>query len=369
MILSLLSLRNFRKHSNTQLKFNNGVNYIVGGNGVGKTTILEAINYLCSTKSFNSKDSDVLRFAEEDFEIKGSFTNGNEDKARIYYSSSENKKHYFLNDKPVKKQADVIGKFPVVSLTPEDHSITLGSPSDRRKFVDSVISQASRTYLNFLLEYNRILKSRAIVLNLIRERYQPTLIDELEAWTTSLVNTGQEIIKHRLSFISAFNSYLKDAFVKIMENDEKPAIDYVYLDGAGSKNILEKMQQMIKENSNAEIKRGVNLVGPHRDEFVFTINDINLKTFGSQGQNKTFQTALRFAEFFYLKDVTGTEPLFLLDDVFGELDAYRAGKVSNYLSEIGQAFVTLTDLANFKFLRKTEEDLVIELNNDGVVYA
>ncbi|MCG6915514.1 DNA replication and repair protein RecF, partial [bacterium BMS3Abin03] len=109
--------------------------------------------------------------------------------------------------------------------------------------------------------------------------------------------------------------------------------------------------------------------GPHRDDFIFYINDKNLRTFGSQGQHKTFQTVLRFAEFFYLKDITGKTPIFLLDDVFGELDASRAHKISDYLKEVGQTFVTLTDFGNFKFLKKDNDDKLIKLGDGVLSYA
>ncbi len=112
-----------------------------------------------------------------------------------------------------------------------------------------------------------------------------------------------------------------------------------------------------------------NLVGPHRDEFIFEINGLNLRSFGSQGQHKTFQVVLRFAQFFYLKKITGKTPIFLLDDVFGELDKKRSVKISEYLRQVGQAFITLTDFANFSFLKKTDGDLLLQINNGKVLYA
>jgi DNA replication and repair protein RecF len=117
-----------------------------------------------------------------------------------------------------------------------------------------------------------------------------------------------------------------------------------------------------------EFRRGTNLVGPHRDEFTFRINDISLKQFGSQGQHKTFQTALRFAEFFYIKAVAGRTPLLLLDDVFGELDRERVSKISRYLAEVGQTFITVTDLPNFSFLKKSAADRIIYLEEKSVRY-
>jgi DNA replication and repair protein RecF len=129
-------------------------------------------------------------------------------------------------------------------------------------------------------------------------------------------------------------------------------------------------EKILNEKAEDEIRRGTNLVGPHRDDFIFDINGISLKSYGSQGQHKTFQTVLRFAEFFYLKDKTGNIPIFLLDDVFGELDAERAAAISNYLSTVGQAIITLTDFGNSSFLKKGKEDKVIRISMDGnITYA
>jgi DNA replication and repair protein RecF len=369
MILSELSLINVRTHKYTILNFSETLNYIVGGNGQGKTTILEAIYYLCTTKSFSSKEIEVVRFDENEFEIRGLFKDLTADKIRLVFSIPENRKYYFQNDKLISKNSQIIGKFPVVVLTPADHSITQGSPSERRKFVDSVISQASNTYLNILLDYNKTLKHRTVVLNLLKEKRSRQLETELEAWTERLIDSGIELITYRKKFLEDFNCYVLDSYIKIVEEKELPTIEYYFLDGADASEIKSSFQKTIIEKREEEIRRAINLVGPHKDDFIFSLNNVNLRTFGSQGQHKTFQTALRFAEFFYLKKATDKTPIFLLDDVFGELDAYRAGKISDYLKEVGQAFITLTDFADFSFLTKAERDLVIKLNDGTIAYA
>lgn len=369
MILTGLLLKNFRIHKHLNLKFSETLNYIVGGNGKGKTSILEAAYYLCTTKSFNSKDTEVVNFESKDFEIKGNFKDITEDKIRLFFSAEENRKYYFKNDKLISKSSQIIGNFPVVILTPADHSITLGAPAERRKFVDSVISQASSTYLDLLLDYNKTLKQRSAILSLLKEKRITKLYEELEAWTEKLVDTGIQLIKHRQEFILNFNDYIKESYKKIVEEKESPSVQYYFLEGVSSDNLKDSFINLLNNRKEEEIRRGLNLVGPHKDDFIFSINDINLRTFGSQGQHKTFQTALRFAEFFYLKNATGKTPIFLLDDVFGELDAYRAGKISDFLKEVGQAFITLTDFADFSFLKRTENDVVIRLNDDEIVYA
>lgn len=369
MILSALSLKNFRTHKNTTLNFSETLNYIVGGNGQGKTSVLEAAYYLCTTKSFNSKDVEAVSFNENEFEIKGNFKDITEDKIKLVFSIPENRKYYFQNDKLISRSSQIIGRFPVVILTPADHEITQSAPSERRKFVDSVISQASSTYLNLLLDYNKTLKHRAIVLNLLRDNKTKQLETELDAWTEKLIDSGVELINHRKKFLHDFNKYVFEAYNKIVDDKEKPSIYYYFLDGTDSIEFKNIFENIINEKREEEIRRAVNLVGPHKDDFIFNINGINLRTYGSQGQHKTFQAALRFAEFFYLKEATGKTPIFLLDDVFGELDAYRAGKISDYLKEVGQALITITDFADFSFLTKGAKDQVIKLNNGQIVYA
>ncbi|MBE0538533.1 MAG: DNA replication and repair protein RecF [Ignavibacterium sp.] len=369
MILSRLSLRNFRIHKNINFNFSETLNYIVGGNGQGKTSVLEAAYYLCTTKSFNSKDIEAVSFNDNEFEINGLFNDITEDKIRVIFSVPENRKYYFQNDKLISRSSQIIGRFPVVILTPADHAITQGSPAERRKLIDSVIAQASSTYLEVLLDYNKTIKQRSVVLNRLRENFNKNTNTELEAWTEKLIANGVELIHHRIKFINVFNKYVIDSYKKIIGEKESPSIEYSFLNDCDEDQIKNTFLSLIKEKKEEEIRRGINLVGPHKDDFIFKINNVSLRTYGSQGQHKTFQTALRFAEFFYLKETTGKTPIFLLDDVFGELDAYRAGKISEYLKEVGQAFITLTDFADFSFLKKDKNDLIIKLENGSVTYA
>jgi DNA replication and repair protein RecF len=370
MILSSVHLKNFRLHKDITINFSDGINYIVGGNGQGKTTILESIYYLCTTKSnFSRSDSEVISFKESEFEIKGLFRDRTENRIMITYSFEENKKNYFQDNKIINRAADVIGKFPVVLLTPEDHSITQGSPSERRKLVDSILSQASETYLKTLLDYNRILKHRSSLLSQFRENKRSYNSNEFDSWTEKLIDVGTRLIESRIKFTETFNSFIKDSYYRIMEEKEIPSMVYSYLDDSFDTNIKNNFEKTLLLKKEEELRRATNIVGPHKDDFKMEINGINLKTFGSQGQHKTFQTVLRFAQFFYLKETTGKTPIFLLDDVFGELDSNRAKRISEYLGDVGQAFITLTDFANFSFLKKKENDLLIRLEKGEIAYA
>lgn len=352
MVLKQIVLQNFRLHKNSSIDFSDNLNLIIGGNGQGKTSILEAIYYLCTTKNLNSaSESDVVTFGENNFNTEGIFVDLIENRTRLYYDSFKNKKTYFLDDKQIQSSADVIGKFPVVTLIQPDHAITLGAPSDRRKFIDSIISQASHTYLEILLDYNKVLRQRSSVLWQIKESRNSTTIDQLDAWTESLIKNGTELIKYRLNFINEFVDYVKEAYKQIIDNGEQPNIEYSSISEINYENIKERFEEELNALREDEIRRGVNLVGPHRDDYIFYINNNELKRFGSQGQHKTFQIALRFAQYFFIKEKLGKTPIFLMDDIFGELDSFRAGRISNYLSQIGQAFITMTDFTRVEELK------------------
>lgn len=369
MILSNLSVQNFRIHQSSEIAFSGNLNYIVGGNGEGKTTLIEAVYFLCTTKNFKgASDSELLRFGTDLYEISGVFQEKVIHKPRIAYAAQNGKRVYTLDGKNVTRAADVIGKFPIVLLTPADHELTQGSPADRRKLIDSAISQANSAYLHSLLEYTKILKQRTALLNLIREQRRSDYLDELDAWDKQLVYYGFKLMQWRIEFIRDFDRFVREAYQFIMQNEEIPEIHYPALQEQDNEITEARFAEKLRLRREEEIRRGSNLTGPHRDDFIFSINEKNLKTYGSQGQHKTFQTALRFAEFFYLKEKTGIAPVFLLDDVFGELDMKRAVRISNYLKTVGQAFITITDFSNYRFLNKEQNDCLIRVQKGNVSY-
>ncbi len=366
MRIESLELENFRLHKKTKLEFSDKINYIIGGNGQGKTSILEAIYYLCTTKSFiNVKDVESINFEENFFHIKGKFFSKTNHCVEIDFRKEINKKSVFIDNKQIYKATDLIGKFPVVILIHNDKEITKGSPAERRKFVDSVISQSSETYLKFYLDYNKALKQRAVLLRKYKETKSPKIIQQIDLWAETLINIGSQIIIHRIDFINEFNSYVKKSFEKIMGEEEIPEIDYLY---KNKNEIVNFLKNEFYKKKEEELGRGKNLVGPQKDDFIFFINKIPIRKYGSQGQHKTFQIALRFGQFFYLKEKTGRTPIFLMDDVFGDLDVFRAGKISSYLKEIGQAFITMTDFSNFKLLKNFENEKIIKIKKGEVIF-
>jgi DNA replication and repair protein RecF len=202
----------------------------------------------------------------------------------------------------------------------------------------------------------------------LKEERRQYLFDELDAWTEKLIDSGLSLINYRLNFASIFLKYIAASYKIIMGNDEVPGLKYSYLENYNGSGLKEEFTRLIELKRNEELKRSSNLVGPHRDDFLLEINNVNLKAYGSQGQHKTFQVVLRFAQFFYLKEIMGIVPLFLLDDIFGELDMKRSQRISEYLRELGQAFITMTDLTNTAFMPKNGNDKHINLRSGAVVY-
>lgn len=363
-MLTSLSLKFFRIHERNYFEFEDGINFILGLNGSGKTTILEAIHYLCVTKSFFSiSDNEAVNFKSEFFDIEGSFNSEVKRKIRIFFSKIENKKLVFKDDKTLSKASEILGLNPVVVFTPEDYKLTYGYSQERRKFVDYCISQYNLNYLEALVEYNKILKNRKALLEKIRSENNKQYFEELNAWSEKLIKTGAFISYKRYEFIKEFANYLKITYERIMENIELPEIKYYEEKDLLEKDFYEKFKTDYSKLKSEEINRKSNLFGPHREDFIFTINNFEIKKFGSEGQNKTFQAALKFAQYFFLKDKLKKDPLLLLDDPFGVLDSIRARKLSEFLKNVKQSFIAATDYDLAKDITENLKGKIISLND------
>jgi DNA replication and repair protein RecF len=356
MRLTTLTLRNFRNHIHSQFEFADKSNILLGDNGQGKTNVIEAISYLCLTKSFYaSSDAVVLNFDENLFEIEGVCVSdrGNESKPRVAYDKTSGRKAVFINRQPLEPFSSIIGKFPVVICSPDHAPITLGSPGERRKFVDFVISQSNPGYLSTLMEYRRALKQRNRVLSEAREIHaDATML--LEPWNEQLVQLGGYLMMRKKRFIEEFQSYFRTAYRQLVGEEEMPAIEYVPNGATGEIDTEERCKTMLwaalREKKSAELAMGITLAGPHRDEFACTINGHDLRKFASQGQHKTYLVSLKLAEFFYLKERCNETPMLLLDDIFSELDERRAAKLIEFVGSISQTFITSTTFHNFERL-------------------
>jgi DNA replication and repair protein RecF len=343
-----IHVRKFRNHTQTDAVFGDGVNALLGQNGEGKTNLLEAISYLCLTKSFfGSADGIVLQVGESSFEVSGELEGdaGIRYSVAVRYEHAEKTKEFFINRTRVEKFSEVVGQFPVVVLSPESAAITTGGPADRRRFLDFVISQASKIYLEDLLEYRRVLRQRNKVLFDSRvSRSDASYL--LEPWNEELVTRGTKIVLRRHLFLEELQPIVDSSYRSIAGNTERPAMTYepsVKADEATSEeSIRSAFFRDLKRKASEERRFGITLVGPHRDELGLEINNLAVRSHASQGQHKTFLIALKVAEFLYLQSRRNEKPVLLLDDIFTELDEHRAERLLALTESIGQSFVSTT---------------------------
>lgn len=342
-----VQLINFRNHADSSLEFTGGINIITGANAQGKTSILEALSYVCLTKSFlQQSDVTVPKFGGEQFTVDAVVETERNivNRVRVSYEAGTGKK-YFLDSNEVKKSADVIGLFPVVVLAPGDFALTGGAPSERRKFADMVLSQVSRSYLEELTEYRRALKQRNKIL--LDAKLNGSLDgDMLSAWTDALVAHGTTVVSRRRRFVEEFQETFAASYRALVDSGESPALRYeASFDANGD--IESEFRKALRNLAKAERARGATLGGPHRDDIGFILNGLPIREFASQGQHKTFLVALKIAEFHYIKSMLGETPAMLLDDVMAELDYARATRVIQTVAGLGQTFITGTDLVSF----------------------
>lgn len=346
-----IRLTNFRNHSETSLDFGPGFNVLLGSNGQGKTNVLEAISYLSLTKSFYAaNDLTVLRVGKERFEVEGALVteDGVENRVVVLYDRATGEKEFSINRNRPETLSSVIGRFPIVILSPENNAITFGAPVERRKFLDLLLSQVSRVYFEDLLEYRRVLRQRNKILWDLRvyQRGEESLLDP---WTVGLVNYGSRIIQRRRQFVGEFEGYVKRAYRDVVQNHEEPHVDYAGLSEIPEDTaaIAAVMEKHLEQRRHEEVRRGATLVGPHRDELQFSINGMSVQKYASQGQHKTLLVALKVAEFFYLKEHCSETPILLFDDVFSELDEHRSKHILGMIGGLGQTFITSTSESVF----------------------
>ena len=343
-----IHVHKFRNHTQTDVAFGDRVNALLGQNGEGKTNLLEAISYLCLTKSFfGSTDGIALQVGEERFEVSGELEGdtGIRYHVAVTYEHADKEKEFFINKTRVEKFSDVVGQFPVVVLSPEAGAITTGGPADRRRFLDFVISQASKVYLEDLLEYRRVLRQRNRVL-FDSKASRTDASDLLEPWNEELVDRGVRIVHRRNLFLEELQPLVAECYNSIAGRVENPMMRYEASVGTQELTSEEAIRQAfvkeLKRKAGEEKRFGITLVGPHRDELLLEISNLGVRSHASQGQHKTLLIALKVAEFLYLQGKRNERPILLLDDIFTELDEHRAERFLALTGTVGQSFVTTT---------------------------
>jgi len=336
MLLTRLSLFNFKNYEEAQLEFQGDIQYFVGKNGSGKTNLLDAIHYLSFTKSaINSTDNHHIRTGQNQFLIKGEFAKGSNHHQVVCSFQQGMKKVIREDEVECAKLSTHIGKYPVVLVAPNDIELIWDGSELRRKFFDSLLSQIDKNYLENLILYFQYLKQRNSLLKLFAERGSIDR-DILEAYDQKMIPAGDYIYKKRRAFMVEFLPEFHKHYQFLSGSKEEPQIHYrTELDEAGFKELLTKNLQrdvMIQRTNS----------GIHRDDFLFSLNGFELKKYGSQGQQKSFLVALKLAEFQTISRYKGLKPLLLLDDIFDKLDDERINKLMTLVADktFGQLFIT-----------------------------
>jgi DNA replication and repair protein RecF len=336
MYLETLRLINFKNYQNIEFNFNEEINCLVGENGVGKTNVLDAIYYLSLAKSFsNISDNQLILHNESFFSILGSFYKDDRSHKVKCSAKLNSKKSISINDNIYDKIKDHIGVFPTVLISPNDTDIIRGVSENRRKFIDGVISQLDKIYLDNLLKYNHILKQRNALLKSTESIGQLDL-DLIESFDQTIIHTGKEIHFTRKKFISRLVPHLKRFYTDI--SDQKENIDIIYqsdLEGNDFKSLL-------KRSLNRDVLLRRTSAGIHRDDYRLEIDGYPMKKFSSQGQQKSLIVSLKIAQFEIMREKSGFKPILLMDDVFDKLDDRRIEKIMNLVAghTFGQIFVT-----------------------------
>ena len=354
MKIRRIEISNFRNHKYSTINFSNNLNVIYGPNGAGKTSILEAITIASLTKTYtNVSDNSLIQFGKDNYSILVKAKNYlNIDYfVEVIYNKSSGKK--FRNSFGENAKAkELIGQMPVVFLSPDLKVISSGSPENRREFIDRILSQSSKTYVEDILKLKRALKQRN---SLLMNKKNDDNFDKngFEIWTQMFIKLASSIIIKRKEFIKEFNSLFQKYYEKITNRTEIAQILYnpnsiKHLDSSIEEQLQEKAQNVYEK----ELKRGTTLFGPQKDELSIQLNNGMAREWASQGQHKSILIAIKLAEFDYLQKFTNEVPIVLLDDIFSELDEQRSMLVLNTVLE-NQAQTILT-MTNIDFIKKYE---------------
>lgn len=357
MKIKNIELLNYRNYESLNLEFSDNINIIIGNNGEGKTNILESIYLLSLTKSNRyGVDQDLIKFGKESYKVSGNVEDdGLVKKYGIVYEN--NKKNVLINNKVIRRFVDYISQFCVISFEPNDLEIVKGSPGDRRNYLNIEISQLYNTYVLYLNDYNKLLKIRNNYLkNMnISGNMDPRLLDVINE---KLIEKALVIYKYRFDYIKEINEKIGDVFKKItgLENLKVVYEHNLGVEDYDEEAIKSKLIDKFKRHFKQELMLGNTITGPHRDDFLFSLNDEDMKLFSSQGQQRMAIISFKLCELFLYQKVKKSYPVLLLDDVFSEIDIKKRNKIIRFLKKDIQVIITTTDVEDIdkKLLEKAK---------------
>lgn len=339
MIIKSIELSNFRNYESLDLDFDYGTNILYGNNAQGKTNILEAVSVSGTTRSHKgSKDKEMIRFGEEEAHIKTVVNKKDMDYQIDVHMKKNKTKGIAVNKVPLKKASELFGILNIVFFSPEDLNIIKNGPSERRRFLDSELCQLDKIYLSDLAKYNKILNQRN---KLLKDMvFRPDLKETLPIWDAQLIDYGKRIIKRRKSFVDELNEIVFDIHKQISGEKEELVLKYEpNIDDAFFHDELNRAKER-------DMRFCQTSVGPHRDDMQFSVFDVDIRKYGSQGQQRTSALSLKLAEIELVKRNINETPVLLLDDVLSELDSSRQNYLLNSIHDI-QTIITCTGLDEF----------------------
>lgn len=339
MIIKSIELQNFRNYEDLNISFDEGTNIFYGDNAQGKTNILEAAYLSGTTKSHKcSKDKEMIRFGEQESHIRTVVVKKDKEYQIDMHLKHNRSKGIAINKVPIKKASELFGILNMVFFSPEDLNIIKNGPVERRRFLDSELCQLDKIYLSDLTTYNKILNQRN---KLLKDMvYRPDLKDTLSVWDMQLVETGRKIIRRRKQFVDELNEIVHDIHYRISGEKEdlllqyEPSIEDIF---------FEDELFRVKER---DMRQCMTSVGPHRDDLLFSIGEVDIRKFGSQGQQRTSALSLKLSEIELVKRSIHDTPVLLLDDVLSELDSNRQNYLLNSIHDT-QTLITCTGLDEF----------------------
>ena len=339
MNIRSIELKNFRNYENLEISFDEGTNILFGDNAQGKTNILEAAYMSGTTKSHKgSRDKEMIRFGEEEAHLKTVVVRGGREYQIDMHLKKNRAKGIAIDKIPIKKASELFGILNIVFFSPEDLNIIKNGPAERRRFLDSELCQLDRIYLADLTNYNKILAQRN---KLLKDMiYRPGLSDTLPVWDMQLIETGKKIIRRRKQFVDELREIVSDIHYRISGGKEElflkyePNIDDIFFEDELSR-AKEKDKKLCQTS-----------VGPHRDDLLFSIGDVDIRKYGSQGQQRTSALSLKLSEIELVRKSISDMNVLVLDDVLSELDSSRQNYLLNNISDT-QTIITCTGLDEF----------------------
>jgi DNA replication and repair protein RecF len=338
MTLNTLSLVNYKNFEQQNFEFDTKINCFVGANGVGKTNALDAIYHLSFGKSyFNPIASQNIKHNEEFFVVDGIFNKNDKTEKVLVSLKRGQKKMIKRNGKAYEKFSDHIGLIPLVIISPADRDLIIEGSDTRRKFIDNVISQSDKVYLNNLINYNKILSQRNALLKYFALN-NTFNAQTLEVYNEQLHTYGTEIFNTRNNFLNTFIPIFKARYKSISNDNE--AVNLSYKSDLFDNDLKHLLTNCVNKDKAIQYTS----VGIHKDDLNFEIETYTIKKFGSQGQQKSFLIALKLAQFDFIKEQNGVTPLLLLDDIFDKLDENRVAQIINLVDneDFGQLFISDT---------------------------